>query len=317
MLKKAKAGWAFLRKTFEEFFDDHPLDHAAIIAFYTIFSLPAVLTITIHIAGAAFGQEEVKNEIENRVSSVIGEESALQMQRIIEQAGQTSDSTIGTILGIALMVFSATTVFVALQDALNAMWEVEARPEKGWLKVIINRVLSLAMVVSMGFLLLVSLTADLFVNLFNDYLQDHFSGIVSQMIWTGNFVISTLLSIIIFALIFKVLPDAKIRWKNTLIGALVTALLFNLGKYLISLLLQNDPLSDTYGTAGALVMILIWVYYSSVIFLFGAEFTQIYSRHYDQGIRPSEHAVKVETRKVQMDQDGTIKEVKGKKAKKF
>lgn len=317
MYKKAKAAWSFTRKTFTEFFDDHPLDHAAIIAFYTIFSLPAVLTITVHMAGLAFGQEQVKNEIQNRVSSIIGQESALQIQRIVEQAGQTGDSTIGTIVGIGLMVFSATTVFIALQDALNAMWEVEARPKKGWLKVIINRLLSLAMVASMGFLLLVSLTADLFVSLFNDYLQENFSGISAQLISAGEFVITTVLSMLIFGLIFKVLPDAKIRWKNTWIGALVTALLFNLGKFLISLMLENNPLSDTYGTAGALVMILIWVFYSSVIFLFGAEFTQMYSRHYDQGIRPSEHAVKVETKKIQMDQDGTTNEVKGKKAKKF
>ncbi|MFA0963349.1 YihY/virulence factor BrkB family protein [Roseivirga sp. BDSF3-8] len=317
MYEKAKATWRFTRKIFTEFFDDHPLDHAAIIAFYTIFSLPAVLTITVHMAGLVFGQEQVKTEIQSRFSSIIGQDSALQIQRILEQAGQTGDSTVGTIMGIGLMVFSATTVFVALQDALNAMWEVEARPEKGWLKVIINRVLSLAMVVSMGFLLLVSLTADLFVNLFNDYLKENFAGISAQLISSGEFMVTTLLSTLIFGLIFKVLPDARIRWKNIWIGAAVTALLFNLGKFLISLILENNPLSETYGTAGALVMILIWVFYSSIIFLFGAEFTQVYSRHYDQGIRPSEHAVKVETKKVQMDHDGTTKEVKGKKAKKF
>ena len=129
--------------------------------------------------------------------------------------------------------------------------------------------------------------------------------------------VSIVISIVIFAIIFKVLPDAKIRWRNTWVGATVTAMLFTVGKFIINIVLQHDPMADTYGAAGALVMILVWVYYTSIIFLFGAEFTQVYSRHHDQGIRPSDHAVKVETKKVETDHDGTKKEVSGKKADKF
>ncbi|AHM63154.1 ribonuclease BN [Flammeovirgaceae bacterium 311] len=317
MYKRVESSWSITKKTFKEFFNDNPLDYAAIIAFYTIFSLPAVLIITIRIASSAFGKEAVKGEIESQISGIIGRESAEQVQSIIENASQSEASTIGTIIGVSVMIFSATTVFVALQDSLNAMWEVEAKPEKGWLKLIINRVLSLAMVVSMGFLLLVSLSVDVLLGLLNDYLREALSGVAVYLITAGNFVVSIGISIIIFAIIFKVLPDAKIRWKNTFIGATVTAILFTIGKFIINIVLQHDPMADTYGAAGALVMILVWVYYTSIIFLLGAEFTQVYSRHHDKGIRPSDNAVKVETKKVETDHDGSQQEVSGKKADKF
>ena len=317
MYSSVKTSWDLTRQTFKEFIDDNPLDYAAIIAFYTIFSLPAVLIITIRIASAAFGQEAVRGEIVAQTSGIIGRGSAEQVQSIIENASQSEATTIGTIIGISVMIFSATTVFVALQDALNAMWEVEAKPQKAWLKVIINRVLSLALVVSMGFLLLVSLSVDVLLGLFNEYLQQIFSGVAVYLITAGNFVVSLCISIVIFAIIFRVLPDAKIRWRNTWVGATVTALLFTAGKFIINIFLQHDPMADTYGAAGALVMILVWVYYTSIIFLLGAEFTQVYSRHHDKGIRPADHAVKVETKKVETDHDGTQKEVSGKKGDKF
>ena len=315
MSKRMKGGWSLTKEIFKEFWDDNPMDYAAIIGFYTIFSLPAVLIITIRIASAAFGEEAVRGEIVTQISSVIGRASAEQIQSIIENASQSESSTIGTIIGVAVMIFSATTVFVALQDALNAMWEVEAKPEKGWLKMIINRMLSLAMVVSMGFLLLVSLTVDVVLGLLNDYLQQQLSGIAVYLITAGNITVAFGISIVIFAIIFKVLPDAKIRWKNTWIGATVTAILFTAGKFIINIVLQHDPMADTYGAAGALVMILVWVYYTSIILLLGAEFTQVYSKHHDQGIRPADHAVKVETHKVETDENGSKKVVSGKKAR--
>ncbi len=317
MYKRVKSTWELTKETFIDFFDDNPMDYAAIIAFYTIFSLPAVLIITIRIASAAFGQEAVRGEIVNQISNVIGRESAEQVQSIIENANQSEASTIGTIIGVSVMIFSATTVFVALQNALNAMWQVEAKPEKGWLKMIINRVLSLAMVVSMGFLLLVSLSIDVLLGVIHDYLRQEMSGLAVYLMTAGNILVSLLISIVIFAVIFKVLPDAKIRWDNTWVGATVTALLFTIGKSVINIVLQHDPMADTYGAAGALVMILVWVYYTSIILLFGAEFTQVYSRHHDQGIRPADNAVKVEQKKIETDHDGKKKETSGKKADSF
>ncbi|GAB3817200.1 YihY/virulence factor BrkB family protein [Pontibacter rugosus] len=301
MKEKIKLTWTLTKRTFKEFADDKPLDYAAIIGFYTIFSMPAVLIITIRIAGVFFGEEAVRGELANQIGGIVGRNSAEQIQNIVQNASQSSSSTIGTVVGIATMVFTATTVFVALQDSLNAMWEVKAKPERGWLKLIVDRVLSLAMIISLGFLLLVSLSIDVVMGLVNDYIRQEFSGIAVYFITAGNIIISILTSILIFASIFKVLPDAKIKWPNVWVGATVTALLFVLGKYILNIYFQHDPLADTYGAAGSLVLILVWVYYASIIFLLGAEFTQVYSREHDKGIKPQDNAVKVETKEIEKE----------------
>ncbi len=312
MQAKLTTTWELTKRTFKKFFDDNPLDYAAIIGFYTIFSLPAVLIITIRIAGAAFGQDAVRGEVVKQVGGIVGRNSAAQIQSIIENASQSEASTIGTIVGVVVMIFSATTVFVALQDSLNAMWKVKAKAEKGFMRLVIGRLLSLALVVSFGFLLLVSLSLDVVLGLVYDYLRQELSGIAIYLVTIGNMLVSILIATVIFAAIFKVLPDARIRWSNVWVGAVVTAILFTLGKYVLNIYFQHDPLADTYGAAGSLVLILVWVYYTSIIFLLGAEFTQVYSEEHDQGIRPSDTAVKVEKQEVEEDQDTGKVEVKRK-----
>ncbi|WP_230680373.1 YihY/virulence factor BrkB family protein [Pontibacter rufus] len=301
MYKRLKSTWELTKLTFSDFIEDAALDRAAMIGFYTIFSLPAVLIITIRIAGAVFGDDAVRGQVVQQISGIVGHDSAAQIQSIIENASLSPASTVGTIVGVCTMIFTATTVFVALQDSLNVIWEVQAKPEKGWLKLIVDRVLSLALVVSLGFLLLVSLTIDIVLGVVNDFLREQFSGFAIYLITTGNILVSVFISIVIFAAIFKVLPDAKIKWYNVWIGATVTAVLFVLGKYILSLYFQHEPLADTYGAAGSLVLILIWVYYTSIIFLLGAEFTQVYSRENDRGIIPQDNAVKVEVKKVEKE----------------
>lgn len=296
-----KTSWEITKKTFIEFADDRPLDYAAIIGFYTIFSMPAVLIITIRIAGAAFGQDAVRGELVDQIGGIIGRSSAEQIQSIIENASQSESSTIGTLVGVATMIFTATTVFVALQDSINAMWEVKAKPERGWWKLIIDRLLSLALVVSFGFLLLVTLAVDVVLGVIDDYLREEMTGVAVYFMTTANIIVSITISILIFASIFKVLPDAEIKWRNVWVGASVTAILFVLGKYVLNIYFQHDPLSDTYGAAGSLVLILVWVYYASIIFLLGAEFTQVYSRVHDKGIKPQEHAVKVKTTEIETE----------------
>ncbi|MFD2247676.1 YihY/virulence factor BrkB family protein [Pontibacter ruber] len=301
--------WEVTKKTFSKFFDDNPLDYAAIIGFYTIFSLPAVLIITIRIAGAAFGQEAVRGEVVRQIGGIVGRNSAAQIQSIIENANQSDASVIGTIVGVSVMAFSATTVFVALQDSINGMWKVKAKIEKGWLKLVVARVLSLAMVVSLGFLLLVSLSIDVVLGLVNDYLKQELSGIAVYLMTAANITVSILISILIFAIIFKVLPDAKTKWKNVWIGATVTAILFAIGKYMLNIYFQHDPLADTYGAAGSLVLILVWVYYASIIFLLGAEFTQVYAQLHDHYIEPTDTAVKVKKKEIETDLDtGKVEE---------
>ena len=301
MYKRLKTTWEITKLTFSDFIEDAALDRAAMIGFYTIFSLPAVLIITIRIAGAVFGNDAVRGQVVQQISGIVGHDSAAQIQSIIENASLSPASTMGTIVGVCTMIFTATTVFVALQDSLNTIWEVKAKPEKGWLKLIIDRVLSLALVVSLGFLLLVSLSIDILLGVVNDFLRQQLSGFAIYLITAGNILVSILISIVIFAAIFKVLPDAKIKWYNVWVGATVTAILFVLGKYVLSLYFQHEPLADTYGAAGSMVLILIWVYYTSIIFLLGAEFTQVYSRDKDQGIVPQDNAVKVKVKKIESE----------------
>ncbi len=301
MPKFVTSAWSLTKQTFKEFADDKPLDYAAIIGFYTIFSLPAILIIMIRIAGSAFGHEAVKGQVVTQISGIVGSESAVQIQSIIENASQSSGSTVGTIIGIGTMIFTATTVFVALQDALNAMWDVKAKPQKAWLKLILSRVLSLAMVVSLGFLLLVSLFIEVLLGILNEFIRNQFSDVAVYLITVGNLVISIGISTVIFAAIFKVLPDAKIRWPNVWVGATVTAVLFVAGKFLLNIYLQYDSLADSYGAASSMILILVWVYYTSIIFLLGAEFTQVYSKVNDHGIKPTEHAVKVENVEIEKE----------------
>lgn len=301
MKKSFKTNWEITKQTFKDFIDDNPLDYAAIIGFYTIFSLPAVLIITIRIAGAVFGEEAVRGQVVDQIGGVVGRNSAEQIQSIIENASQSEATTIGTIVGVATMIFTATTVFVALQDSINSMWEVKAKPEKGWWKLVVDRVLSLALVVSLGFLLLVSLSVDIVMGVIYDYLRQQLTGVAVYLVTVGNVVISILVCVLIFATIFKVLPDAKTKWSHVWIGASVTAILFVIGKYVLNIYFQHDPLADTYGAAGSLVLILVWVYYASVIFLFGAEFTQVYARVHDRGIKPQDNAVKVEKKEIETD----------------
>ncbi|MFT2008795.1 YihY/virulence factor BrkB family protein [Pontibacter sp. 13R65] len=310
MNEKVKYTWNITKQTFKDFAEDRPLDYAAIIGFYTIFSLPAVLIITIRIAGAVFGQEAVRGEVVKQISGIVGHQGAEQIQNIIQNASQSESSTIGTIIGVATMIFSATTVFVALQDSLNAMWKVKAKPEKGWLKLIIDRVVSLAMVVSLGFLLLVSLSLDVVLGIINDYLRQELSGIAIYFMTAANIAVSILIAVLIFAVIFKVLPDAKIKWMNVWVGATVTALLFVIGKFVLNIYFRHDPLADTYGAAGSLVLILVWVYYTSIIFLLGAEFTQVYSRIHDRRIEPQDNAVRVRIEEIESDETGEARHEK-------
>jgi membrane protein len=299
MKKGFKTGWEITKETFKEFANDRPLDWAAIIGFYTIFSMPAVLIILIRIAGAAFGQEAVRGQVVQQIGGMVGRKSAEQIQSIIENASKSDATTIGTIVGVATMVFTATTVFVALQDSINAMWEVKAKPELGLWKLVMDRVLSLALVVSLGFLLLVSLSVDIVLGVINDYLKQELSGVAVYFMTAANIIVSILIVILIFAAIYRVLPDAKIKWRNVWVGATVTAILFVIGKFVLNIYFQHDPLADTYGAAGSLVLILVWVYYASIIFLLGAEFTKVYSRESDKRIVPTDNAVRVRTEEIE------------------
>lgn len=287
------------KEAFLKFFKGDPMGQSASIAFYTIFSMPAILLISMVIAGYFYEDQEVKQTILEQIQSLFGPQSAEQVQKIMENASQTASTTLAKIVGIGTLLFSATTVFISLQNSLNSIWGIKPKPKQEIIGFIMNRLLSLAMVISIGFLLLVSLVIDALIVIFNNIIEDLLSGYALYVISGVNLIISMGIITLIFAMIFKILPDAKIKWRDVWVGALVTTLLFTLGKYLIGLYLGASTLANAYGAAGSLVLLLVWVYYSVLIMLFGAEFTFVYSREIGDRIRPAKDAVLLETREIE------------------
>ncbi len=288
-----------MKRTFQEFFDNNPLGFSASIAFYTIFSLPAILLISINIAGQAYQADKVQTELYSEIQNLIGEESANQIERIIENAGQSPDSTLAKVVGIITLIFSATTVFISLQNGINYIWHLKPKPENGIIRFLLNRLLSLAMVASVGFILLVSLTVDALLAVFRNIISERFTWITYYFIDTFNIVFSFSIIVLIFAMIYKVLPDASLKWNDVWVGALFTTSLFLLGKFLIGFYLGKSSVGSAYGAAGSLVVLLTWIYYSSIIILFGAQFTYVFTLEKRGKIKPVREAVTYEIKEIE------------------
>lgn len=289
----AKAIVGLLKETAKEWSEDKSSRLAAALAYYTIFSLAPLLIIVIAIAGFIFGKDAAQGEIVGQLQGLLGRDAAQGIQTVLANAGKkSSGGIITTILNFGILIFGASGVFAQLQDAMNTVWEVAPKPGQGIKQVIRTRLLSFSMILVIGFLLLVSLglSAGLAVvgNLMSNLLPGF--GFLWQLL---NFAISFGVITLLFAMIFKILPDAKIAWGDVWLGAGLTALLFAIGKLLIGLYLGNASVGSAYGAAGSLVVLLIWVYYSAQIMFFGAEFTQVYARHYGSRIVPADHAVAV------------------------
>lgn len=288
-----------IKDSIKDFFSGESMGLAAGTAFYTIFSLPALLIITLNIGTTLYSETEIKNEILQQVEESAGVESRATLEEILENFDMESDSIIPNFVAVLILAFSATTVFVSLQNAINHIWHIKPRPEKGIIKFIINRLLSFSLVASIGFILLVSLVLDAVLAIVNNYFIEHVIDLPINLVTIANFVLSQLILIVVFALMYKILPDAKVRWKDTWIGALITLILFGVGKYLIGIYMGNSDLGSSYGAAGSLVILLIWVYYSVVIFLFGAQITYYIAEHMGGNIIPKNQAVKVEMREIE------------------
>ncbi len=292
MQKVFHISWAISKKAAVNFFKGDSFSYASSIAFSTIFSLPSILIIALSIGATVYEKDIVQTELLNQIGALIGKESTLEIEKIIQNAAFDMSSFLARAIGLVALLFSATTVFMSLQSSLNSMWGIRSKPQRSWLKFIINRLLSFAMVISFGFVLLVSLLLDTILVIFQNIVTRFFDGITTYIIQGVNLTISFVIITCIFALMFKVLPDARIRWRDVWVGASLTALLFTVGKYLIGFYVGNSPINSAYGAAGSLVVILIWVYYSTVIFLFGAELTSIYAHESGRPIEPYAHAVR-------------------------
>lgn len=276
-----KSVWELTKDTFSEWSEDKAPQLAAALAYYTMFSLGPLLLIVIAVAGLVFGREAIQGEIVEQVGGLIGKGSAKEIQTMIKSAQTTaSGGIIGTIVGILLLIFGATGVFTQLQDALNTVWDVPPKQQdSGIMGTIKDRFLSFAMILGIGFLLLVSLVLSAGLAAFNRYLNNLVPGFT--YVWLiVNFVVSFGIVTLLFAAMYKVLPDIEVAWSDVWLGAVVTALLFTIGKFLIGLYIGQSGVASAYGAAGSLVVILVWVYYSALILFLGAEFTQVYADKY-------------------------------------
>ena len=273
------------------FVEDNAFKLSASLSYYTIFALGPLFIIIISLAGIFYGRDAVQGEFYMQLNDLIGNEAALQIQEIIKNIQQTQASTTGAIVGTIILIIGATGVFTEMQDSINYIWSVKAKPKKSWLKFLINRALSFSLIVSLGFLLLVSLIISALLNLLSDKLDDFFPKFPVELFQYLSSGITLVVITALFMVIYKVLPDAVISWKDAAIGAVVTALLFMGGKYLIGLYMGRSNLGVTYGAAASIIIVLSWVYYSALILYFGAEFTKMYALHAGEGIRPKQTAV--------------------------
>lgn len=290
--------WAMTKSTVGQFMENNSFRLAAALAYNTIFSLPPLLLIIIATAGRIWGEEAVSGQLAIQMKSMVGPEAATEIQTMIKNATLTGTGGIATAAGIAMLVFAATTFFVTLQDSLNSIWNIKVKPNNSFLKLAKDRFLSFGLILSIALLMLVSLVVSAILSFFTDYLQNLFPTIAVIFIHILNVVVSLGFITLLFALIYKYLPDAIIRWKDVWVGSFLTALLFVVGKFGIGWYIGNGDVGSAYGAAGSVIIILVWIYYSSLIVFFGSEFTQQYACTFGEKIRPKSNAVEVQLQEV-------------------
>jgi membrane protein len=282
--------WDLVKETFDEWSEDKASDQAAALAYYTLISLAPLLIVVIAIAGLFYhNSDAVRDALMNQIGALVGQQSALTIQEMMAGAAKPGKSFVAMIVGILVLLLGASAVFVNLQSMLNTIWNVETKSRSGIMGLIKARFFSFAMILGIGFLLLVSLVISAGIAALNQFINAYLPG-GDILAHATNFIISFGIITLLFAMIFKVLPDATVRWSDVWIGAAVTALLFTIGKFLIGLYLGHRSVESSYGAAGSVIIILIWVYYSAQILFMGAEFTQVYARRRGSEIRPTPDA---------------------------
>lgn len=289
-MKKLKFFWEVLKETFKEWNSSNASGDSASIAYYAIFSIPGLLIIIIWIAGNFFGQEAIQGQISSQINSVLGTEAAKSIEDMIASALIDKDNVIMKTVGVFTLIFGGTTVFFQLQKSLNTLWDIEAAPKKALIKFILDRANSLGMILVIGFLLMITMVLSSAISLLNNYITYRLGLETYILMEVVNYVVGFILVVLVFAFMFKVLPDVEITWKSVWLGAILTAVLFTLGKFLLSLYFSELKPTSVFGTAGTIVLIMMWINYSCMLVFFGAEFTKVYSAKKGYKIVPSKHA---------------------------
>ena len=282
-----------LKETYTQFTDDNGMKLSAALSYYTIFALPPLLIIIISLCGFFFGAEAVRGELFGQINGLVGNDAALQIQEMIKNVKLSDSSKFATSISIIILIIGASGVFVEIQDSINYIWGIRAKPKRGIIKFIKNRLMSFSMIASVGFLLLVGLVVNSLMDILNKSLATFFPQETIYFFYVINILIVFIIITILFTVVFRTLPDGKVVLRDCLIGASFTALLFMIGKFAIGAYLGRSSIATWYGAAGSVILILIWVYYSAIILYLGAEFTKVYANTHGQKIIPYEYSVKV------------------------
>lgn len=299
--RNIKTWFSIAKQAAVSFVSDEAFKLSASLSYYTIFSLGPMIMIIMSLAGIFFGRVAVQGKIYGQIKGLVGSDAALQIQDIIRNIELSKHGPAGTVIGFIILFIGATGVFTEIQGSINYIWSVKAKPKKGWLKYLTNRVISFSLLVATGFILLVSLIINAAMDIMSEKLLQLFPNYTVYAFYSLNIVLIFVVIGVMFTIIFKVLPDAKIAWKDAAIGASFTSFLFIAGKFLIGYYLGNSNIGITYGTAASIIVILLWVYYSSIILYYGAEFTKVYSLMLGAGIKPSQtsvYIIKQETKEI-------------------
>ncbi len=291
LLHNTKTIGQLLKDTTVRWWSREPFRNSAIISYYTIFSLPGLLVIIVNLAGYFFGKEAVVKKLTGEIQGVIGPKAAHDIAEILARAWESEGFTAASIIGVATLIFGATGVFYQLQQTLDIVWEVKPEPRRKFLKLVVDRLFSFGLILTVGFLLLISLVLSAALSFLGSWVAAHFFSALDIVFQLLDFGVSLASVTVLFAAIYKFLPDAEIRWKDVWVGAFVTAILFVLAKYLLSFYFSRSDPASTYGAAGSIILVMLWVTYGGLILLFGAEFTRIYADRFGEEIRPAEFAV--------------------------
>ncbi|HTR31077.1 MAG TPA: YihY/virulence factor BrkB family protein [Puia sp.] len=286
-----KAFWRSIRDAAVDFNNDNGFKLAASLSYSMIFAIGPLLIVVISLAGIFWGQQAVEGKIYMQIKDLVGNGAAIQIQDIIKYIQQSKHSEAGAIIAGAVLVIAATGVFTEIQGSINYMWAIQAKPKKGWLYLLMSRLISFSLIVAFGFIAMVSLVINSLMDLLSDYLVRYFSHFTIYLFYAVNLLLILAITVLLFTIIFRILPDAIITWRDAFAGAIFTGVFFMVGKLLISLYLGHSNIGQMYGAAASIMIILVWVYYSSIILYFGAEFTKAYAIRHGKGIRPNDNAV--------------------------
>jgi membrane protein len=290
MRKRLISIFSYIRQVLKEFSADNILKYSASLAYYTVFSIAPLLVIITTLSGIFFGHETIKGEVYNQLNGLVGSAAAAQIQDTIKKIHLTGNNFFASVVSIVILLIGATTIFGEVQDSLNKIWGLRVKTKKTWWKLILTRLLSFSLILSICFIMIISLALNIIISSFGNFLNRYIRDFNVYFIQATDAILSFLVSSFLFSLMFKILPDAKIRWKDVLFGGFITAIFFTLGKLAIGFYLGKSNLGTLYGAAGSIIIIMLWVYYSSIILYLGAEFTKVHANLYGRRIQPNEYA---------------------------